>query len=84
MSDFEVKWIDRGRPPKNAPDPAFPDGVHVDSGERPACLVELPYMTQTNIGYWVVECKKCKTNVVISMASRPDDPRSVMLPCRLN
>ena len=38
-------------------------------------------MTQKNVGYWFVKCRRCKTNCMITMASRPDDPRSVMLPC---
>ena len=78
---FKIEFVDRGRPPRNPPDPAFPNGHHIDSGERPACRVELPYMTQQHIGYWYVECTKCKTNVLITMASRPDDPISVMVPC---
>jgi len=26
MSDFHIKWIDRGREPQCAPDPAYPNG----------------------------------------------------------
>jgi hypothetical protein len=78
---FKVQWIDRGRPPNNPPNPDFPNGQDIDSWARPACRVELPYMTQKNVGYWYVECLLCRTNVLITMASRPDDPKSVMLPC---
>lgn len=78
---FNIRYIDGGKPPQSKPDPSFSDGMHVDSGRRPACRVELPYMTKTNVGYWFVKCTKCKTNMMISMASRPDDPKSVMLPC---
>jgi hypothetical protein len=85
MSDhFTITWIDKGQPPRVASDPSHPDGVHIDSGRRPACRVELPYMTQTNIGLWLVQCDKCRTNMMITMASRPDDPVSVMLPCKIN
>lgn len=80
-NQFEVRWIDRGRPPRVPPDPDFPDGIDIDSGVRPACRVELPYMTQTNVGLWLIKCLRCKTNTFITMASRPDDPKSVMLPC---
>lgn len=80
-NQFKIKWLDRGRPPRVASNPDTPNGIHIDSGERPACFVELPYMTQQNVGLWYVECAKCKTNVLITMASRPDDPKSVMLPC---
>jgi hypothetical protein len=78
---FTVKWLDRGRPPRGAPDPDYPNGIAIDHGERPACLVTLPYMTKQHVGLWYVECAKCRANVLITMASRPDDPKSVMLPC---
>jgi hypothetical protein len=82
MADqFEIMWIDRGQPPRQPPKPEFPNGQHIDSGQRPACRVELPYMTKRNVGYWAVVCSRCKTNALITMASRPDDPKSVMLPC---
>ena len=83
MTRFKIKWLDRGRPPRVAPDPDFPHGQDIDSGERPACRVELPYMTKKNVGYWSVACTKCRSNALITMASRPDDPKSVMLPCVL-
>jgi hypothetical protein len=84
MTDqFNIEYIDGGRPPRNAPDPKYPDGVHVDHGDRPACRVELPYMTKNNIGKWLVTCTRCKCTMLITMASRPDDPRSVMMPCKL-
>ena len=79
---FTIKWIDKGRPPRVAANPDFPDGIDMDGGERPACRVELPYMTKTNIGLWLVVCEKCQSNALITMASRPDDPRSLMLPCK--
>jgi len=82
LSDqFTIEWIDGGSPPIVKPDPAFPDGMHIDSGVRPACRVELPYMTHENIGSMLVSCNRCGTNMIITVASRPDDPRSVMLRC---
>jgi hypothetical protein len=83
MSDqFKVKWIDRGRPPQVAPNPAFPNGIDIDAGERPACRLELPYMTEKNVGYFSVLCEKCGATALITMASRSDDPKSIMLPCK--
>jgi hypothetical protein len=81
MEDFIIKYIDRGSRPKVAADPNFPDGKHVDCGARPACWVDLPYMTKVNVGCWLVECVTCGANCMLTMASRPDDPRSLMLPC---
>jgi len=82
FDQFEISWIDRGRPPREAPNPNFPTGIHIDSNNRPACYCELPYMTHDNIGTWTVECSKCGVRMTITMASRSDDPRSIMIPCK--
>jgi hypothetical protein len=83
---FSVEWVDRGRPPRAASNPAFPDGVDVDlraDPDHPACLAELPYPTgHTNIGGWLVKCRECGVTAMITAASRPDDPRSAMIPCK--
>lgn len=86
MSQFEIVWDDRGHPPKVAPNPAFPDGVEVDAsdGARLTCVAQLPYPTgKVNVGTWLVTCKLCRLRVAVTAASRPDDPRSVKLPCKL-
>lgn len=80
---FHLKWIDRGREPQCAPDPLFPDGKDVDTtlGQRPACRSTLPYPA-ARCGLYIVTCKRCKMNVAITTAGRPDDPRSVMMACK--
>lgn len=79
--DFKIKWIDGDREPKCAPDPAFPNGKDCDvSHGRPSCKALLPYPAP-RCGMFYVQCKKCGTNVIITTAGRPDDPRSVTLPC---
>lgn len=88
MSDqFQILWQDRGGPPKVKPNPAFPDGVpEIDMarGEQPNCVVTLPYPSgHTNVGLWLVRCRLCRLRVGITAASRPDDPRSARLPCKL-
>jgi hypothetical protein len=82
---LKAKWIDSGREPKCAPDPAFPDGKDVDAsnGERLTCSIDLQHPTP-RCGYYVVECDTCDFVVVVTTAGRPDDPRSVMLPCQLS
>jgi hypothetical protein len=83
MSDqFELKWIDYEREPTVTPNPAYPLGVDIDSGKRPACRVELPYPAR-RVGAYIIECTRCHTNAMITTAGRPDDPRSMMLPCKL-
>jgi hypothetical protein len=81
MSDFKIDWIDRGRDPQCAPDPAFPDGKDIDASHgRPSCKADLP-CPAPRCGLYYVECLKCGANAMITTAGRPDDPRSVKLPC---
>ncbi len=80
--NFKVDWIDSGRSPQVAPNPAFPDGVDIDaSGGAPGCSTALPHPAK-RIGYYYVECLICGTNAAITTAGRPDDPRWVKLPCK--
>lgn len=81
---FIVAWIDRGREPKCEPNPAYPDGVDLDvtDGKVPACTVLLAHPAK-RCGYYSVTCKLCKFSVVCTTAGRPDDPRSIKLPCDL-
>ncbi len=80
---FKVNWVDGEREPQCAPNPAFPDGVDADCtlGLTEGCKIDLPYPAP-RCGWFYVECRKCKTNAVITTAGRPDDPRSVKLPCK--
>lgn len=82
-AQFKIDWIDRGREPQCPPNPAFPNGVDADCtlGLTDGCTVKLPYPAE-RCGYYYVECCKCKTNAIITTAGRPDDPRSVKLPCK--
>ena len=79
---FRIEWIDKGREPQCAPNPDFPDGIDADVtlGSR-GCGTKLPYPAP-RCGWFYVECRKCKTNCLITTAGRPDDPRSVKLPCK--
>lgn len=79
---MKIDWIDRGREPQCAPNPAYPDGKDLDCsfGEAKTCFTELPYPAQ-RCGIYVVECEKCGMRVAITTAGRPDDPRSVKIAC---
>ena len=85
MSDapeFDIKWLDAGREPQCAPNPAYPDGIDVDlTNGKPGCIIAVPYPARRCGGY-VVECKKCGTKVGLTTAGRPDDPRTVRIPCK--
>jgi hypothetical protein len=81
MSQIEISWMSRHRKAQVAPNPNYPNGIDVDSGQRPACKVELPYPAEC-VGLYYVECLECKSNMLITTAGRPDDPKTLMLPCR--
>jgi hypothetical protein len=82
---FEIRWFDRGRPPAQKPDPAYPDGRAVDirkDRKLAACTTPLPYPTgHKNIGTWEVHCLTCGLRVMVTAASRRDDPKSVTVNC---
>jgi len=83
---FEIRWVRRGGPPQQPPDPRYPDGVDVDIslGAARSCSTPLPYPVDRNeVGTWLVECQVCGLRVGITAASRPDDPRSVKIACKL-
>jgi hypothetical protein len=79
-----VAWVDHGREPRCPPDPDFPDGRELDAsgGAKVACVVALPYPAP-RCGIWEVHCLTCNVRIAITAAGRPDDPKSVKLPCAL-
>jgi hypothetical protein len=83
---ISVKWIDRFREPTQPPHRQFPNGVDISlcahSGEK-FCETALPYPAK-RCGYYSVLCETCGFSAVITTAGRPDDPKSVRLPCKLN
>jgi hypothetical protein len=82
---IHVHWVDRNREPTQLADPRYPKGTDIDltGGDRLAhgCRTELPYPAK-RCGYFVVTCGKCHFKTIITTAGRPDDPRSVRLPCK--
>jgi hypothetical protein len=88
MSDkqFKIDWIDRGREPQSAPDPAYPKGRDIDMSTWcvdgwPSCKADLPYPAK-RCGTYIVECKLCGMIGAVTTAGRPDDPRSVRMGCK--
>lgn len=82
---FEIEWVNRGGPPKQPPDTAFPHGKDVDltMGREPSCITPLPYPTgKGTIGGWLVRCLTCGLSVYVTAASRPDDPCSLKVACK--
>jgi hypothetical protein len=80
---FAVRWIDSGREPQAKPDPDYPEGRDV-SGVRAGeigCRLALPYPAK-RVGNYSIVCKLCGFALLLSTAGRPDDPRSVTMPCK--
>lgn len=79
---FDIKWIDVGREPQCAPNPAYPKGVRLDvTNGAPGCWTGLPYPAK-RCGYYAVKCRSCGMTALVTTAGRLDDPRSVKLPCK--
>ena len=81
---WRITWHDSGREPQVAPNPHYPTGKDVDlcwDDRLPHCQTPLPYPAR-RCGYYTVACRTCHMRVAITTAGRPDDPRSVTVPCK--
>jgi hypothetical protein len=85
MHKIKIHWNDGGREPQCAPNPDYPNGIDLDatSGAATFCMIELPYPAK-RCGHYYLQCSLCGHNAIITTAGRPDDPRSVKLPCILS
>ena len=83
MSRLVATWFDRGREPKNPPDPRYPLGLDVDlsRGAHRACTVVVPYPAK-RCGVWMIDCPACGLRAMVTTAGRADDPRSVTVACK--
>lgn len=85
VTDKDITWIDRGLEPKVKPNPDYPDGrdidVTINAMVDKSCKVDLPYPAK-RIGMYIVHCRTCGSNTGVTTAGRPDDPRSVRIPCK--
>ena len=80
-----VEFVPSGRGKARCePNPDYPNGIDsIDIALGGAsCKVELPYPAP-ECGYFVVRCKLCGFSAAITAAGRPDDPKSVTIPCQL-
>jgi hypothetical protein len=80
----EVTFVDSGREPQVPPNPDYPEGIDLDPTEGApvqSCKVVLPYPAP-RCGLMTVACKRCGLTVAVTVAGRPDDPRSVRLACK--
>lgn len=80
---FIFKFLDSGREPRCAPNPAFPNGMDVDMsrGSAVTCIAAIPYPAP-RCGVMIVECTKCGLRNGLTVAGRVDDPRTVKMACK--
>jgi len=76
----KVEWIDGGREPRCEPNPNFPEGRDIRIGADTSCIVALPYPAK-RCGVYIITCEACGVKTGVTTAGRPDDPRSVEIPC---
>ena len=81
---FDVAFIDKGHKANCKPDPKYPDGMPVNLAPNPivkTCTRNLPYPAP-RCGLYVVTCRQCGFDAILTVAGRPDDPNMVTMPCR--
>lgn len=80
---MKVKFIDSGHEPQCAPNPDYPNGQDIDAshGVPDTCTAQIPYPAPRR-GVMVVECPKCGLRIGLTVAGRPDDPRTVKMGCK--
>lgn len=81
---LKVEWLDGHREPQCPPDPQFPDGIDMDlsDGAERTCSTPVPYPSP-RCGLLFIECSICGIRVGVTTAGRPDDARSVKIPCKI-
>ena len=83
MTKFTCQFLDGGRKATQEPNPEYPKGKDVDvSRGRPSCYTEVTPYPAPRCGLILVKCNDCGMTVGLTCAGRPDDPRSVTVPCR--
>jgi hypothetical protein len=84
MKDKDIQWIDSGREPKGPSNPGFPNGINLNMASRiePTCFIKLPYPAK-RVGHYLIKCKTCGWSGIVTTAGRPDDPRSIKVPCKM-
>lgn len=82
---FTIDWLDSEREPQVKPDPKYPNGKDIVSHDvaagQPSCKIDLPYPAR-RCGTYIIECESCGIVIAITTAGRPDDPRSITVPCK--
>jgi hypothetical protein len=80
---FDIKFLTAGRKATQPPNPAYPNGIDIDvsRGADRTCVVKLPSPARC-CGVWHVKCRACGFVAAVTAAGRPDDPRTLRMPCK--
>lgn len=85
-ASFKMEWVRTGGAATCAPNPAYPEGVHLRYGPKSekvrCCTMDLPYPAP-GIGYHEVKCRVCGVSARCTTAGRADDPVKLTVPCYL-
>lgn len=83
MDYLRAEWISKGRKAQHPSNPKYPNGIDVNlAPSRPFCSIKLDYPAPA-VGMWAITCVRCGETAMVTAAGRPDDPRSVKLPCKI-
>ena len=82
LPDWDITWLDRGVEPRGKPklEDIHGRAVDISRGQTPACMSPLEYPAK-RCGYYVIRCRTCGANAVLTTAGRRDDPRSFKMAC---
>ncbi len=80
---IDITFNDSGRAATQPSNPKFPDGIDIDISApgRASCCFNLSYPAP-RVGTYSIVCRTCRYTAVITVAGRPDDPRTLTLPCK--
>jgi hypothetical protein len=79
----KIEFGGEQKPPQCPPNQSYLSGMHIDysMGAKKACVFDVPAAKGT--GFVLVECMKCGYRAATTVAGRPDDVRSVKIPCKI-
>jgi hypothetical protein len=79
---FDIQPRHWSGPPQSPPNPAYPKGIDVREAAPgvASCRADLPYPVPEQL-FWSICCRQCGRTLMVTVAGRADDPRSVPIPC---
>jgi hypothetical protein len=79
----KIHFNDSGRTATQKPNPKYPDGIDATCAKpgEESCCWNLPYPAP-RCGTYSVVCETCHFTALVTVAGRPDDPRTLTMPCK--